>query len=688
MPIGRVIILPTAVKVVNNTKCSDEDCDPLMAPRPEILPSITPTPWIRMKHLELRKETTAKRSSRGQQHVRSYLHGGFSNTNTELGSTSSDGVPTKSIGGSPCSEIFMKDFCTDFFLKSVVVPTLSPNRSAPLQTLIEGTSENKSVEDEEPHHISSFLGSRSQRVRPVLVPRQDDGYQSSVLDEPASPTTSSAQSVAVASVIAYGPFTESTSSSAASSTALSSGGSLSTAAPPTTIRATDICPAGNGTTYASSSGIKYEIICNTDYFNNNLEFDLVYSFEGCVQKCDAWNYNHHQVQCVAALFLPNREVDVDDCYLKSKLVATSTPSEAIEGAIRLGFENSVSSQPSTSLRSTATRTSQRIISSSASSPVTPIASSSGTTSPGVTYGSGDSVIVPKVGSSHLQGATQNTPTKQYLDIDPPSGINLAQSLLTVGVNGDLTTGYDISGQTGILEVNISTQSHLSPLKNTPHLSRDGGRGGMINGEHLFVFCDTGSYTTTTSTENGDFLGFVSSSVAIDAGMKGLTGGPLNLEDGIGQWSDNAGRMRGFAPLTEGEVAYNQVMQGPGQRYAVWPESEIIPLDSTTGIMYAPIVYDNVNKVTKAAVFTYTGVTLLTITAGGKGGPFAERTVEKIFQQNEVEWGCAGGIRSWGPSGIGGDDGKVYVFGNVEGGILLGRTPPGKFADVASVSNPS
>lgn len=255
----------------------------------------------------------------------------------------------------------------------------------------------------------------------------------------------------------------------------------------------------------------------------------------------------------------------------------------------------------------------------------------------------------------------------------------------VGVNGDLTTGYDISLETGILEVNVSTQSHLKSLTITPHLSRDGGQGGYINGEHLFIFCDTGSYSTTTSSSNGKFLGFTSSSVAIDSGMNGLQGNALHLVDGIGEWSDDNGRMRGFVPLTEGEQAYNLKMQGAGQRYAIWPESSIIPLDATSGIMFAPIVYDNVNEDTKAAVFTYTGATLLTITAGGKSGPVATRTVKRIFDQDEVEWGCAGGIRSWGASGKGGDDGKVYIFGNIQGGILLGRTNPADISDRSSVS---
>ena len=264
-------------------------------------------------------------------------------------------------------------------------------------------------------------------------------------------------------------------------------------------------------------------------------------------------------------------------------------------------------------------------------------------------------------------------------------MDLDNGLLTKGVNSDLTTNYDLSPQTGILSVNTSTESKIASLDGTPHLSRDGGQGGIINGQHLFIFCDTGSYTKATSSSDGKFLGFVSSSVAVDVGLNGLDGQPLHLQDGIGQWDDKAGRLRGFAPLTEGEQAYNQAVQGDGQRYAVWPESPLISLNAKTGILYAPIVYDDVNRATGATKFTYTGATLLTITADNEAGPIAERTVLKIFEQDEIEWGCSGGIRSWGSSGIGGDDGSVYLFGKINGGILLARTSAANIADKSSVS---
>ena len=466
-----------------------------------------------------------------------------------------------------------------------------------------------------------------------------------------------------------------------------------------------LCPVGNGTTYMSNLSIEYQVICGVDFPDNDHPFLLVDSLDSCVQACDAFNTKAGSNECLAALFVPSRLMGLDDCYLKSSVNHSTVATVVIEGVVLV-----TSTTPtSTSISPTALTKSPLPVkdlgatSASTTSPLSIrsylpslISTTSITTSkvssntvvatsgPAVDYASGNTLIIPKVASSQLHGSIQNLPSSQYIDVKPPPLLDLPDNLLVVGVNGDLTTDYDISLGTGALQVNRSTQPLLTPLHNTPHLSRDGGRGGYLDGQHLFLFCDTGSYTTTTPDDNGHFLGFVSSSVAVDTGMNGLEGKPLNIQDGIGVWSDDAGRMRSFAPLTEGEQSYNQVMQGKGQRYAIWPESSIIPLDADTAIVYAPIIYDNVNQDTKAAVFSYTGSTLLSITIPGKGGPVAERVVKKIFEEDEIEWGCAGGIRSWGPSGIGGTDGKVYVFGNVQGGLLLGRTTPQEIADRESV----
>lgn len=244
----------------------------------------------------------------------------------------------------------------------------------------------------------------------------------------------------------------------------------------------------------------------------------------------------------------------------------------------------------------------------------------------------------------------------------------------------LVTGYGIAPDTGTITSNKVYNASLSPLSGTPHLSRDCGKGGLLGGQHLFIFCDTASFTSANSDQNGDLTSFVSSSVAIDVDMNGLIGQPLILEDGVGQWSDDVGRLRGFAPMTIGEEAFNKQMAGKGYRYAIWPRSSLIPLDKDSAIIYANLVYDRVDMSTQSADLTYFGNTLLRVTAGDAFGPNAKREAKLLFNKDEVAWGSTGGLRSWGTSGIGGTDGKVYLFGKADQGVLVGRCDPSSLAD--------
>ncbi|KAF2105140.1 hypothetical protein NA57DRAFT_71337 [Rhizodiscina lignyota] len=293
--------------------------------------------------------------------------------------------------------------------------------------------------------------------------------------------------------------------------------------------------------------------------------------------------------------------------------------------------------------------------------------------PSITYNTKAGLTLPQVNFVNELGPSTNDPTDQYIETGPYDLITLDKSLLVPGVNSHLTTDYPLSPDTGILEVTPQNRVNLTDLQYKPHISRDGGKGGYLNCQRLFVFCDTGSYGPATDSQPGDFHGFVSSSVAIDKNQHAKYGQPLTLQDDIGEWADDVGRMRGFAPLTGGEQVYNLNMQGNGYRYAVWPESSLIPYNASHAVMYANVVYDVVDK-SKGNnwVFTYTGNTLLLVSIPGEGGPRADRLVNKIFDQNEVAWGGIGGIRSWGSSGPGGNDGKVYLFGNVVGGLLLAR----------------
>ena len=331
-------------------------------------------------------------------------------------------------------------------------------------------------------------------------------------------------------------------------------------------------------------------------------------------------------------------------------------------------------QPVTSNSGSLTTAESTVVSTSSSISPLPTPSS---------YGSGSVVISPSVGRSKLHGTATNEPTTQYVNYTFPTPTSLPSSLLVPGYNAELTTDFPLAEDTGSIVSNNSLVGLLESLKNAPHLSRDGGKGGYLNGQHIFVFCDT--YETSNATAQAEFLGFVSSSVAVDIGMSGLLSEPLTLQDGIGEWGDDVGRLRGFVPLTTGEEAYNKAMSGNGYRYAIWPDSSIIPLDQSRALLYAPLVYDSVNMSTQAANFTYFGNTLLTITVD-EWGPAAQRTVNMMFGADDVEWGSAGGIRSWGPSGVGGMDGFVYVLGKVNDGLLLARTTPDAVANQSAVSS--
>ena len=277
-----------------------------------------------------------------------------------------------------------------------------------------------------------------------------------------------------------------------------------------------------------------------------------------------------------------------------------------------------------------------------------------------------------IADTRFHGPTVNEPSSQYIHQTSSPLVRLTQNDYAIGVDPSLSVNYPISDNTGVLSLNTSTQGELAPLKAIPRVSRDRRKGGLLNDQHLFIFSDTGSYTSPANlSQEGTFLGFVGSSVAT-AGNEGLVSESITLKDGIGEWSDDVRRKRGFVPLTRGEESYNMQMQSQGQRYAVWPESSIIPLDRNNAILYSPIIYDDVNMDTQAAAFTYAGTSLLTITAGNLGGPSAQRSAKRIFNEDEVEWVCAGGIRSWGAMGPGGTDGRVYLFGNIKSGLLFAR----------------
>lgn len=314
------------------------------------------------------------------------------------------------------------------------------------------------------------------------------------------------------------------------------------------------------------------------------------------------------------------------------------------------------------------------------------------------------IVVPKPtavalhGASNLQSNLQVVPNQYAWNLaNPPPSLPAAlANALTP--NSQLITNYPLyTNGTGALTVNAGQQ--VQKLDYQPNLSRDAGKGGVLCGQKMFIFADTGISTPVTGNAIGTFEGFVSNSVATDVGLNGAFGKALTLADGIGEWASSNGNMRGFISLTQGEVcdlgcqltgptnvkqaAYNAVNEGNGQRYAIWPKSSIIPLTSTTAILYSPIIFCNVNYNTGIASYPLVGVTLTTITNPGVGGPISNRIAPLLWGASDVEWGTVGGIRSWGPSGPGGSDGMVYLFGQTAGGLLLAKVAPANIGTLSA-----
>lgn len=443
-----------------------------------------------------------------------------------------------------------------------------------------------------------------------------------------------------------------------------------------------ICPAGNETAWAdSTTAQKYTVICDVDFpsADNIYPFVLASSFEDCMTQCEAYNAKSGgKDRCEGFVFAPERVQYSDDCYLKSSLDRPFPATIPLVGATRVA-----SLSPTASLVAKQSSTSKYTISkffytADPFHSATSLSESSPTSS-------SSHLSPPKVVRSQLHGASVNNPTTQWVYHEPFTPMKLDDDLLKPGINCDLITKFDLAEDTGPLSASSLTgDEDLVDLSVIPHLSRDGGKGGELDGHRIFIFCDTASFTTTNETHKGDMVGFMSSSVAIDENWNGIMGKPLSLVDGIGQWNDDVGRLRGYSPMTYGEESFNIALSGQGYRYAVWPMSSIIPLNKTHALQYAALVYAEVNMATQEAKFTTLGNTLLTVYLDENYGPSAERTVKRLFNQGEVNWGTIGGVRSWGSEGIGGMNGKVYVFGQTPQGVLVARTEPGRVADRDSV----
>ena len=446
------------------------------------------------------------------------------------------------------------------------------------------------------------------------------------------------------------------------------------------------CSEANGTEFAGSNSM-WTMLCDTDFFAQDIyPFFLAKSFEKCLEYCEDYNNEHGESKCAGFVFAPNRSNLDNDCYLKNSLNNAIYPATIHLVGARLlsarAISTIISPIPPTTNVPVASNTAMESI-------VTPPLIVTSSTEPLASkddpaeQSSGPVVQgrVPTVTNSTYLGISADKVASEYVSHAPVRPQQLAGNMLEAGINVDLITGSPLASDTGTWTSDDSSTYKLAAMTVTPRLARDGGRGGIINGTNVFIFCDTSTYGKNKDSVLGYLNGFVSSSVAIDESMKALDGQPLELTNPLGQWQDDVGRLRGWVPMTVGEEAFNTAISGQGFRYAVWPNSSPIPLNGTHAVIHAPLVYLEVDMHGRASPrYTSLGNTLLLISVDPIYGPHAERLQNQFFRQDEVNWGSIGGIRAWSSSGQESLDGDIYVFGQADLGILVGKVTPQEYAD--------
>jgi hypothetical protein len=426
-------------------------------------------------------------------------------------------------------------------------------------------------------------------------------------------------------------------------------------APPTAIEYT--CSSARLDLSKAKDSGGFEVICNIDFPGQNIyPFILAESFKECFAHCQQHNAGSSESRCAGFVYAPERAMGADNCYLKSSL------NEPGLATIHLIGATASTPIPTTS---------------------PPVVVAAPAVAPQIADTSTLDRQARKISIKEVKelGTSTNKPTNKYVNHDNTyQPLHLSADLTVPGVNVDLIQNYGMAPDTGIWNGNdFVIKADLKMIKSIPQMARDGGKGGVVNGTNIFLFCDTVVFS------DGSFVDFVSSSVATDEDMNGLQDKALTLVDHIGQWQDDVGRMRGFAQMTKGEEAYNKAVSGDGFRYAVWPEAAPIPVNHSTSLIYASLVYDEVDMENQNNYnLTYFGNTLLQTKVDPQFGPYADRIMPQMFGALQITYGSLAGIRAWGKDGIGGNDGYILLFGKNSDpnhpGIFAAKTTPDTFTD--------
>ncbi|EPE02194.1 amino acid permease [Ophiostoma piceae UAMH 11346] len=231
---------------------------------------------------------------------------------------------------------------------------------------------------------------------------------------------------------------------------------------------------------------------------------------------------------------------------------------------------------------------------------------------------------------------------------------------------------------------VRGRSFGQQVSNFPHIFRDGGGGGTVNGQHIIIFAD-GTYTRgLPPTDLSRMVNFVSNSIGI---LGSSTSATTNIARVTDVGTPDRGPDQAIPFLTnQGETPHDT---------AVWPNCNIatvVEADASKrdvyGVSFPEVIDRNAFRAQKEALLYNTPIA---IRMDENQRPVVTRPQKSLFMQGEVTFGSfcvysdAVGSSSASAAAAGGStggSGYLYLFGRISdtkssksNGLKLARVRP-------------
>ena len=231
---------------------------------------------------------------------------------------------------------------------------------------------------------------------------------------------------------------------------------------------------------------------------------------------------------------------------------------------------------------------------------------------------------------------------------------------------------------------VRGRSFGQQISNFPHIFRDGGGGGTVNGQHIIMFAD-GTYTRgLPPTDLSRMVSFVSNSI-------GVLGSNTSATTSIARVTDAGTPDRGpdqAIPFftSQGETPHDT---------AVWPNcnvATVVEADASTrdvyGVSFPEVIDRNAFRAQKEALLYNTPIA---IRMDAKQRPVVTRPQQSLFMRGEVTFGSfclysdavgSSSVSGAAAGGGSGGSGYLYLFGRISdpkssksNGLKLARVRP-------------